>query len=146
MPFVEVNVKREIEKRRQNNEQFKKEWDESRAEYRLIGEMISLRKQENITQKELAKLTGKTQQTISKIERRESIPTITAFNKLLNVLGYELKIVKRQLYRITGEKIWNGQMENAGVGGQIPKMNDIFAIMIKNGGNRFMRMENYSKC
>ena len=51
MPFVEVNVKREIEKRRQNNEQFKKEWDESRAEYRLIGEMISLRKQENITQK-----------------------------------------------------------------------------------------------
>ena len=71
MPFVEVNVKREIEKRRQNNEQFKKEWDESRAEYRLIGEMISLRKQENITQKELAKLTGKTQQTISKIERRE---------------------------------------------------------------------------
>ena len=96
MPFVEVNVKREIEKRRQNNEQFKKEWDESRAEYRLIGEMISLRKQENSTQKELAKLTGKTQQTISKIERRESIPTITAFNKLLNVLGYELKIVKRQ--------------------------------------------------
>lgn len=96
MPFVEVNVKREIEKRRQNNEQFKKEWDESRAEYRLIGEMISLRKQENITQKELAKLTGKTQQTISKIERRESIPTIAAFNKLLNVLGYELKIVKRQ--------------------------------------------------
>ena len=96
MPFVEVNVKREIEKRRQNNEQFKKEWDESRAEYRLIGEMISLRKQENITQKELAKLTGKTQQTISKIERRESIPPITAFNKLLNVLGYELKIVKRQ--------------------------------------------------
>ena len=96
MPFVEVNVKREIEKRRQNNEQFKKEWNESRAEYRLIGEMISLRKQENITQKELAKLTGKTQQTISKIERRESIPTIAAFNKLLNVLGYELKIVKRQ--------------------------------------------------
>lgn len=96
MPFVEANVKKEIETRRKNNEQFKKEWDESRAEYKLIGEMISLRKQENITQKELAKLSGKTQQTISKIERRESIPTIKAFNKLLNVLGYELKIVKRQ--------------------------------------------------
>ena len=59
MPFVEVNVKREIEKRRQNDEQFKKEWDESRAEYRLIGEMISLRKQENITQTEFGKIDRK---------------------------------------------------------------------------------------
>ena len=53
MPFVEINVKNEIEKQRQNNPEFKKAWDESRAEYKLIGEMISLRKQENITQKEL---------------------------------------------------------------------------------------------
>ena len=45
-------VKNEIEKQRQNNPEFKKAWDESRAEYKLIGEMISLRKQENITQKE----------------------------------------------------------------------------------------------
>ena len=43
MPFVEINVKNEIEKQRQNNPEFKKAWDESRAEYKLIGEMISLR-------------------------------------------------------------------------------------------------------
>lgn len=64
MPFVEINVKNEIEKQRQNNPEFKKAWDESRAEYKLIGEMISLRKQENITQKELASLTGNKQQVI----------------------------------------------------------------------------------
>ena len=52
MPFVEINVKNEIEKQRQNNPEFKKAWDESRAEYKFIGEIISLRKQENITQKE----------------------------------------------------------------------------------------------
>ena len=52
MPFVEINVKNEIEKQRQNNPEFKNTLDESRAEYKLIGEMISLRKQENITQKE----------------------------------------------------------------------------------------------
>ena len=85
MPFVQVNVKQQIEERRQNNPEFKKAWDESRAEYKLIGEMISLRKTGNITQKDLAKLSGKTQQTIS-----------TAFNNLLNALGYELKIVKKQ--------------------------------------------------
>ena len=31
MPFVEINVKNEIEKQRQNNPEFKKAWDESRA-------------------------------------------------------------------------------------------------------------------
>ena len=58
MPFVEINVKNEIEKQKQNDPEFRKVWDDSRAEYRLIGEMISLRKQENITQKKLASLTG----------------------------------------------------------------------------------------
>lgn len=96
MPFVEVNVHNEIEKQRQNNPEFRKVWDESRAEYKLIGEMISLRKQENITQKELAELTGNKQQVISRIERKESIPTIRAFSRMLDALGYELQIVKKK--------------------------------------------------
>ena len=95
MPFVEVNIQNEIEKQRQNNPEFRKAWDESRAEYKLIGEMISLRKQENITQKELAALTGNKQQVISRIERKESIPTIRAFSNILDALGYELQIVKK---------------------------------------------------
>ena len=86
MPFVEVNIQNEIEKQRQNNPEFRKAWDESRAEYKLIGEMISLRKQENITQKELASLTGNKQQVISRIERKESIPTIRAFSHMPNAL------------------------------------------------------------
>ena len=96
MPFVEVNIQNEIEKQRQNDPKFKKAWDESRAEYKLIGEMISLRKQENITQKELAALTGNKQQVISRIERKESIPTIRAFSNILDALGYELQIVKKE--------------------------------------------------
>lgn len=96
MPFVEVNIQNEIEKQRQSNSEFRKAWDESRAEYKLIGEMISLRKQENITQKELASLTGNKQQVISRIERKESIPTIRAFSHILDALGYELQIVKKK--------------------------------------------------
>ena len=46
MPFLQVNVEQEIQKQRENDPEFKKIWDESRAEYRLIGEMISLRKKE----------------------------------------------------------------------------------------------------
>lgn len=96
MPFVEINVNNEIEKQRETDPKLKKAWDESRAEYRLIGEMISLRKQENVTQKELAELTGNKQQVISRIERKESIPTIRAFSHILDALGYELQIVKKE--------------------------------------------------
>ena len=86
----------EIEKQRQNDPKFRKAWDDSRAEYKLIGEMISLRKQERMTQKELAELTGNKQQVISRIERKESIPTIRAFSRILDALGYELQIVKKK--------------------------------------------------
>ena len=96
MPFIQTNIEKEIELKRKNNPEFKKEWDESRAEYKLIEKMISLRKQENITQKELAALTGNKQQVISRIERKESIPTIKSFSHMLDALGYELQIVKKK--------------------------------------------------
>lgn len=48
MPFLQVNVEQEIQKQRENDPEFKKIWDESRAEYRLIGEMISLRKKKKL--------------------------------------------------------------------------------------------------
>ena len=96
MPFVKIDVKKEIEKQRQIDPEFRKAWDESRAEYKLIGEMISLRKQEKITQKQLAELTGNKQQVISRIERKENIPTIRVFSHILNALGYELQIVKKK--------------------------------------------------
>lgn len=96
MPFIQTNVEKQIEFKRETDPEFKKAWDESRAEYRLIGEMISLRKQEKVTQKELAALTGNKQQVISRIERKESIPTIRVFSHILDALGYELQIVKKK--------------------------------------------------
>ena len=44
MPFVQVSVKQQIEERRQNNLEFRKLWDESRAEYKEMGERIALEK------------------------------------------------------------------------------------------------------
>lgn len=94
MPFVQIDVSKEIENRKQNPE-FKKVWDESHAEYELIGEMISLRKQKKITQSELASLTGNKQQVISRIERKETNPSLKMFAHILDVMGYELRIVKK---------------------------------------------------
>lgn len=96
MPFIQVDIDQEIEKRRKENPVFKKTWDESREEYKLIGEMISLRKQEKVTQSKLAELTGCKQQVISRIEKKENSPSLRMFSNMLNALGYELQIVKKQ--------------------------------------------------
>ncbi len=47
MPFVEVNIEQEIEKRRKRDADFRESWDNSREEYRLIGELVSLRKKDD---------------------------------------------------------------------------------------------------
>lgn len=95
MPFVNVNLNEAIETKRKNEPEFKKAWDDSREEYRLIGEMVSLRKAKKVTQGELAKLTGSKQQVISRIEKKENSPSLRSFCNILSALGYELQIVKR---------------------------------------------------
>ena len=95
MPFIEFDVNKKIEEHRQESPPFRKAWDESREEYRLIGEMISLRKKEKMTQSKLAELTGNKQQVISRIEKKENIPSLRTFCNMLSALGYELKIEKK---------------------------------------------------
>lgn len=96
MPFVQVDINKEIDKHCQESPSFAKAWNESREEYKLIGEMISLRKAEKITQSQLAAITGSKQQVISRIEKKESSPSLKIFCSMLNALGYELQIVKKQ--------------------------------------------------
>ncbi len=96
MPFVQVDIDKEIEKHCQESPSFAKAWNESREEYKLIGQMISLRKAEKITQSQLAAITGSKQQVISRIEKKESSPSLKIFCNMLNALGYELQIVKKQ--------------------------------------------------
>lgn len=72
-----------------------KKWDESRNEYKLIQEMIKIRKEQHITQTQLAKMTGNKQQSISRIEKKLVKPSLATFCKIINSLGYDLKIVKK---------------------------------------------------
>ena len=96
MPFEKFNVQEEINTRKSASKEFEQLWEESREEYRLIGEMISIRKAEKVTQTELAELTGSKQQVISRIEKKENSPSLRMFCNMLQALGYELQIVKRQ--------------------------------------------------
>lgn len=67
----------------------------SEQEEKLIDELVELRKKENISQSELAKLTGSRQQAISRLENKEHSPSLKLFYSIVNALGYDLRIVKR---------------------------------------------------
>lgn len=95
MPFTEVSIKETIDKEKESNAGFAKSWDESRTEYKLLAELVQLRKEQKMTQEELAKITGNKQQVISRIEKRENSPTLKTFCGLLHTLGYDLQIIKR---------------------------------------------------
>ena len=58
-----------IENKKKTDKNFKRKWEDSREEYRLIGEMTALRKSEKVTKKYLAEMTGSKQQVISRIEK-----------------------------------------------------------------------------
>ena len=61
----------------------------------FYAEMIELRKQKGISQTQLARTIGNRQQVISRIEKKENSPSLKMFCCILDSLGYELKIVKK---------------------------------------------------
>lgn len=64
-------------------------------EQELIAQMINLRKEQHITQKQLAEITGNKQQAISRIENNEHSPSLQTFCNILSALGYGLVIEKK---------------------------------------------------
>ncbi|MDL2218480.1 helix-turn-helix domain-containing protein [Christensenellaceae bacterium OttesenSCG-928-M15] len=92
MPFVEMNVQEEIEKRLATDPEFREAWESSREEYRILGEVIQLRKEQGMSQTDLANATGTKQQMISRLEKHENSPTLRTLCNVLEVLGYTIKL------------------------------------------------------
>ena len=68
----------------------------SKQEYNLIMEIVNLRTNKNITQKELSNLTGISQPNIARFEKNTHSASLSTLLKILNSLGYELKITKKR--------------------------------------------------
>lgn len=68
----------------------------SDKENALIEEFVLLRKKEKVSQKEIADRLGSKQQAISRVENCQHSPSLKLFNSMVDVLGYELKIVKKE--------------------------------------------------
>lgn len=67
----------------------------SNKESALIDEMVALRKDQNMSQGKLAKLTGTRQQSISRIENKEHSPSLKMFYTIIDALGYDIQLVKK---------------------------------------------------
>ena len=91
MGFKKIDVKHIVEEERKNKE-FDLEYKKIKNEYNLIEKFVETRKRKNITQKELAELTGVSQQAISRLELEKHMPKIDTFIKILDGLDLELTI------------------------------------------------------
>ncbi|MGN0992404.1 MAG: helix-turn-helix domain-containing protein [Bacilli bacterium] len=62
-------------------------------EYDFICDFIKLRKEKGLTQKSLAELSGVIREKIAKIENHINSPQINSLIKILEPIGYTVKIV-----------------------------------------------------
>jgi len=95
MAFKKVNINERIQYLRETDPEFKQAWDDSRMEYRLLGEMIKLRKARGLSQKELAERLGSKQQVVSRIEKHEQSPTLKTLCGMANLLDVDIVFVPR---------------------------------------------------
>lgn len=96
MPFEKVNVTAVIEETLNADAGLKKMWDNSRMEYAILGDLIKIRKEQGLSQSELAEKSGSKQQAISRLEKKENSPTLKTVCSILNALDYEIQLVPRK--------------------------------------------------
>jgi len=95
MPFKQVNIDGVIQDELKKDPEFKKMWEESRMEYKLLAELLEIRKKKGLSQSELAEKSGNKQQVISRIENKENSPTLKTICSILDVLDYDIQLVPR---------------------------------------------------
>lgn len=71
---------------------FKKEYEDIQPEMDVIRAIVDARTAQNLTQKELSKITGINQADISKLENGTRNPTVNLLKRLAEGMGMELKI------------------------------------------------------
>ena len=97
MPFKQIDAKNVIKEKIQQDPGFEKEYHKIKEEYLLIDQVKKARQAIGMTQKELARKVGVSQQVISRFENEKHIPKLDNFLKILNGLDLELSIRKKEL-------------------------------------------------
>ncbi|MCB2289448.1 helix-turn-helix transcriptional regulator [Clostridium sp. CS001] len=103
MGFHKVNPNDEIQKAIDNNSELDAHIKEADAQYELIKRLVEFRKDIGLTQSEVSKKSGLTQQMISRIEKLDNSPTLDNFIKYVVALGLIIKLDK-----INDERLCSG--------------------------------------
>ena len=74
------------------DEEFKKEYDKLRPRYEIISQIIEIRKEQNLTQEELAKRVGTQKSNISRLESGNYNPSLDFSVKVCEGMGRSLTI------------------------------------------------------
>lgn len=95
MPFRKVNVKQEIYKRLENDNELKKAYDSAQHEYEVVRQLVKIRNEMGFSQSDVARQSGLTQQMVSRIEVVDNSPTLRNFMKYIDSMDLEIKIEKK---------------------------------------------------
>jgi DNA-binding XRE family transcriptional regulator len=82
----------EIKKKLMLDEEFKEEYDKLQPRYEIISQIIEARKENNMTQSDLAKMVGTQKSNISRLESGNYNPSLDLLIKVANCLGKKLEI------------------------------------------------------
>lgn len=82
----------DFKKKSLENPEIKEEYDKLQPEYDIIQAMIEVRKNLNMTQNDLSKITGITQADISRIENGTRNPSLEMVKRLAAGMGMRLKL------------------------------------------------------
>ncbi|MBQ8633356.1 MAG: helix-turn-helix transcriptional regulator [Lachnospiraceae bacterium] len=74
------------------DDEFRSEYEKLQPRYEIISQIIEARKEQNMTQAELAKLVGTQKSNISRLEGGNYNPSLDFLIKVAASLGKELKI------------------------------------------------------
>ena len=83
---------RETLNKQMENPDFKAEWEVLELEFQIIQAILNGRKEKNMTQKQLADITGINQADISRMETGNSNPSIQTLQRLAAGLGMMVKL------------------------------------------------------
>ena len=77
------------------DKEFKNEYEKLKPRYEAIEQIIRARKEQNITQAELAKMVGTQKSNISRLESGNYNPTLDFLTKISEALGKNLSVQLR---------------------------------------------------
>lgn len=83
---------KDIKKEMLQNEDFRTEYEKLKPRYEAIQQIMKARKEQNITQEELARRVGTQKSNISRLESGNYNPSLDFLIKIANALGKNLNV------------------------------------------------------